>query len=223
MFSIVFIILICIKHFILSLFYAKILLMLSIDRFYEDLLVINKSKFLSFVYPITSEAEAKGYLNNLREKYYDATHVCSAYSLSSPRLEKADDDGEPSGTAGKPMLELLKKKGMENVLLVVVRYFGGIKLGAGGLVRAYTNAGNLVLDKAKLVNMVSVDEYHAEIDVSMGSRVLETIRSMGGEVLSCRYTEKAEIDFCGQIKEKLESIYPNIKIIKTGSKIVCQK
>ena len=197
--------------------------MISIDGIYEDLLVINKSKFLSFVYPITSEDEAKIYLKNLREKFSDATHVCSAYSLSSPRLEKADDDGEPSGTAGKPMLELIKKKGMDNILLVVVRYFGGIKLGAGGLVRAYTNAGNLVLDKAKIVSMVSIDEYRAEIDLSLGSKLLDTISSMGGEIVSCRYSDKTEVVFMGNVTDSLKSMFPSVNIEKIGSKIICQK
>lgn len=197
--------------------------MISIDDSYEDLLVINKSKFLSFAYPVFSEEEAKVQLNILRERFSDATHVCSAYSLSSPRIEKADDDGEPSGTAGKPMLELLKKKGLENVLLVVVRYFGGIKLGAGGLVRAYTGAGNLVLDKAKVVNKVAVNEFIAKIDLSLGSKLQESIRSMGGEIISCVYNDKTEISFCGEICDKIKSIYPSVEIEKIGSKIVCQK
>ena len=196
--------------------------MISIDGIYEDLLIINKSKFYSFVYPITSEDEAKQYLKELRDRFSDATHVCSAYSLSCPKVEIADDNGEPSGTAGKPMLELIKKKGLDNVLLAVVRYFGGIKLGAGGLVRAYTNSGNIVLDKARVVEIVSVDEYRAEIDLSLGAKFMDTIRTSGGEILSCKYTDKVEVDFLGVEPEKLKSIYSSVNIIKTGSKI-CQK
>lgn len=197
--------------------------MISIDGIYEDLLVINKSKFYSFVYPITSEEQAKEYINSLEEKYADATHVCTAYLLSSPKVEKANDDGEPSGTAGKPMLELLKKKGLDNVLLAVVRYFGGIKLGAGGLVRAYTNAGNLVLDKAKVVEMITVEEYNAIADISIGNKVMETIRQGGGELLSCKYTDKVEMNFIGYNADKLKQIYPNIEVVSVGSKVVCQK
>lgn len=196
--------------------------MISIDGIYEDLLIINKSKFYSFVYPITSEDEAKQYLKELRDRFSDATHVCSAYSLSSPRIEKADDNGEPSGTAGKPMLELIKKKGIDNVLLAVVRYFGGIKLGAGGLVRAYTNSGNLVLDKAKVVEIVTIDEYEAEIDIAHGSRLLDFLRTSGAEVLSCRYTDRVTIGFVGVESDKLTAIFPSIKISKVGSR-VCQK
>lgn len=197
--------------------------MISIDGIYEDLLVINKSKFYAFVYPITSEEEAKEYINSLEERFADATHVCTAYLLSSPKVEKANDDGEPSGTAGKPMLELLKKKGLDNVLLAVVRYFGGIKLGAGGLVRAYTNAGNLVLDKAKVVEMISVEEYQAVVDIAIGNKVMETIRQGGAEVLSCKYTDKVEMSFIGYDIGKLKQIYPTIEVSHVGSRIVCQK
>lgn len=197
--------------------------MISIDGIYEDLLVINKSKFYSFVYPITTEEQAKTFIAELEEKFADATHICTAYLLSSPKVEKANDDGEPSGTAGKPMLELLKKKGLDNVLLAVVRYFGGIKLGAGGLVRAYTNAGNLVLDKAKVIDIVSVDEYLAVVDIAVGNKVMETVRQGGGEILTCKYTDKVEMKFINYNVDKLKSIYPNIEVIKVGSRVVCQK
>ena len=197
--------------------------MISIDGIYEDLLVINKSKFYASVYPITSEEEAKEYINKLEEKYADATHICTAYLLSSPKVEKANDDGEPSGTAGKPMLELLKKKGLDNVLLAVVRYFGGIKLGAGGLVRAYTNAGNLVLEKANVVEIISVEEYQVVVDISIGNKVMETIRQGGGEVLSCKYTDKVEMTFIGYSVDKLKQIYPTAEVSVVGSRIVCQK
>lgn len=197
-------------------------MMISIDGNYEDLLVISKSKFYSFAFPITTEEEAKEILHNLRERFKDATHVCSAYSLSSPRVERADDDGEPNGTAGKPMLELIKKKSLDNVLLVVVRYFGGIKLGAGGLVRAYTNASNLVLDKARVVDIVNVDIYKVEIELLLGSKLMEVLRSMQGEVLSCKYTEKVEIEICGVEIDKILAIFPSANITKIGSKL-CQK
>lgn len=196
--------------------------MISIDNIYEDLIVINKSKFYSFAYPITNEAQAKEYLNNLKDRFSDATHVCSAYSLSSPRIEKADDNGEPSGTAGKPILELIKKRNLDNVLVAVVRYFGGIKLGAGGLVRAYTNASNLVLDKAKVVDIVNLDVYRASIELSLGAKVMDSIRSQNGEILSCKYMDKVELEFVGVDIEKLKEIYPTIDVRVVGSR-VCQK
>ena len=191
--------------------------MKSIDGTYEDLLVINKSKFYSFAYPITTEIEAKEIVEELNNKYSDATHVCYAYSLSSPRLDKADDDGEPSGTAGKPILELIKKRGLENVLVAVVRYFGGIKLGAGGLVRAYTNSGNLVLDKASVVEVVEVDKYSAVADVSIGAKLSNLILGCGGKLLSTSYSDKVTVEFMGVDIEKIKLTYPDVVIEKIGS------
>ena len=191
--------------------------MKSIDGIYEDLLVINKSKFYAFAYPITTETEAKEIVEELNRKYNDATHVCYAYSLSSPRLDKADDDGEPSGTAGKPILELIKKRGLENVLVAVVRYFGGIKLGAGGLVRAYTNSGNLVLDKSSVIEVVEVDKFEVVADVSLGSKISHSIMSVGGQILSTNYSDVVKIEFMNCDVQKLKLIYPQAEIRKIGS------
>lgn len=197
--------------------------MLSIDGIYEDLYVINKSKFYAFAYPVTSEMQVKYYLNILRDKFADATHICYAYSLSSPRLEKADDNGEPSGTAGKPILELIKKKNMDNVFVAVVRYFGGIKLGAGGLVRAYTTSANLVLDKAKIIEMIEVETFRVEVDVQNGARLMDSIRAFGGEIICCVYEDRAIVEFRGHIIDKIKSIYPNAKVERIGSEMICQK
>ena len=197
--------------------------MVSIDGIYEDCYIINKSKFFSFAYPVFSEGEVKEILKSLREKYSDATHICFAYSLSSPRLEKADDNGEPSGTAGKPMLELLKKKNLENVLIVVIRYFGGLKLGAGGLVRAYTTASNIVLDKSNVVEIKKVPIYKAIIDVSIGNKLQEFVRKNGGNIRNCLYSEKTTLEFVGDIEEKIKSVFPECEIEQVGSENICLK
>lgn len=190
--------------------------MKSIDGIYEDLLIINKSKFYAFAYPVTSEEDIAKALGDLQKKYSDATHICYAYSLSSPRLEKADDNGEPGGTAGKPILELIKKRGLENILIAVVRYFGGIKLGAGGLVRAYTSASNLVVDKANIVEIVEMDKYLAVADVAVGSKFRNYIVSSGGKVLAERYGEHYEIEFFGVESNSICGMFPSVKIKTIG-------
>jgi len=101
-------------------------------------IIIKKSKFITLTYNIDSIENVKNKLNELNEEYKDATHVCYAYIVNNE--EKCSDNGEPSGTAGLPILNVLKKENLNNVLCVVIRYFGGIKLGAGGLVRAYSKA-----------------------------------------------------------------------------------
>lgn len=102
---------------------------------------INKSRFISHIKPVASEDEAKAFINEIKAQHKDATHNCSAYTIGPEmNIQKANDDGEPSGTAGVPMLEILKKLDLHDVCVVVTRYFGGIKLGGGGLIRAYSGA-----------------------------------------------------------------------------------
>ena len=113
---------------------------------------INKSKFISYLIKIDDIDNVGKELNKLKEKYKDATHICYAYVIDGK--EKASDDGEPSGTAGKPILEILKKNNLDHVLVVVVRYFGGIKLGAGGLLRAYANSVNDLIKTSELKELV---------------------------------------------------------------------
>ena len=103
--------------------------------------VISKSRFIAYIKPVSTENEAKAFIDEIKTKHKDATHNCSAYNVGPEmNIQKANDDGEPSGTAGIPMLEILKKQEIHNVCVVVTRYFGGIKLGAGGLIRAYSGA-----------------------------------------------------------------------------------
>lgn len=104
----------------------------------EHTIIIKNSKFICYIYQVESIEEIDKLLSENREKYYDATHCCYAYILDN--LKKESDDGEPSGTAGIPMLQVLEKNNLNHVLCIVVRYFGKIKLGAGGLVRAYTKS-----------------------------------------------------------------------------------
>lgn len=124
---------------------------------------INKSRFIGIVKKITSKEEALLYLNNLKDEYKTATHLCYAYIL--PNTKKYSDNGEPTGTAGLPILEVLEKNNLNYLLAVVVRYFGGIKLGANGLIRAYTNAISNVIDNnikelEKGYRIKIIEDYH---------------------------------------------------------------
>ena len=119
-------------------------------------IVEKKSKFIAELFYVTSEEEAKEKLEEIRKKYYDAKHHCYAYRVIDENriIERASDDGEPAGTAGAPILHLLNKLELTNVLLVVTRYFGGILLGTGGLIRAYTQASQLAIENAQMVEVV---------------------------------------------------------------------
>lgn len=111
--------------------------------------IVEKSRFIATAIPCATEADAQAAIARITKEFWDATHNCTAYALG-PRQEqqRSSDNGEPSGTAGKPMLEVLKKTGLTNTLIVVTRYFGGIKLGAGGLIRAYSHSAAEVIHSA---------------------------------------------------------------------------
>ena len=116
---------------------------------YQIEYIIEKSRFIATAAPCHTEAEAAAFIQRISKNYWDASHNCTAYCLG-PRQEqqRSSDNGEPSGTAGKPMLEVLKKTGITDTVIVVTRYFGGIKLGAGGLIRAYAHSAALVVQEA---------------------------------------------------------------------------
>ena len=113
----------------------------SVSKEFRHEYIVDKSRFITTIYPCTTEEEAQAFISRINKEFWDATHNCTAYALG-PKQEqqRSSDNGEPSGTAGKPMLEVLKKTGITNVAVVVTRYFGGIKLGAGGLIRAYSHS-----------------------------------------------------------------------------------
>ncbi len=122
--------------------------MYIIDKNIENELIIKKSRFITKLYYIDDVNYIQDIISNLKKEYKKATHICYAYSVNGN--QKAVDDGEPNNTAGKPILNVINKKDVTNILVVVIRYFGGIKLGAGGLVRAYTNSAS---EAFKLVNL----------------------------------------------------------------------
>ena len=134
-------------------------------------IVIEKSSFICNLIPISSKEEADYYLKEINKEHYKATHNCYAYTLFDPTTLKSSDDGEPSGTAGIPILEVLRKNNLFQVLAVVTRYFGGIKLGAGGLVRAYTQATAKAIEKAKLFKSCIFTHYEIEFTYDLISFV----------------------------------------------------
>lgn len=129
--------------------------------------VIKKSKFIARAVHITTEEEAQAYLRDGKKQYWDARHNCYAYQLGMNfEKQKSSDDGEPSGTAGKPILEVLKNKSLTNTLIVVTRYFGGIKLGTGGLIRAYGTAAVAALDNAIIEDYIDCRILYLQTDYS---------------------------------------------------------
>lgn len=144
----------------------------TIHEFGYDEIIINKSKFIGYAKPIDSEQDAIEFINEIRAKHRDATHNVYAYVFGeNNNIQRYSDDGEPSGTAGIPVLEVIKKEDLRNVVVVVTRYFGGIKLGAGGLVRAYTKGAKIGLEAGIIIEKILFKKIMARIDYTLYGKV----------------------------------------------------
>lgn len=136
-------------------------------------IIQKKSKFICHIKHIDNEEEALDYINSLKKKYYDAKHHCYAYciGLEDNGIERFNDDREPSGTAGKPILEVLKGSGMKNVIAVVIRYFGGVLLGTGGLIKAYTDATQAALEECLTYENTLCEKIELIVDYSLQPKI----------------------------------------------------
>lgn len=143
---------------------------LRIKNEFSNTIQIEKSTFICYLRRCDDEESAKTFINEIRKKHYDATHVCTAYYIDD-NYQKSNDDGEPKGTAGIPMLETIKKMNIEKICVCVVRYFGGIKLGAGGLIRAYSNSVSEAINKVEKLKLIPVNIYQINIPYNMVSKI----------------------------------------------------
>lgn len=158
----------------------------SYDEFVE-----KKSTFITHLVRVTSEEEAREFIQKMKKKHYDATHVCSCYVVGdNNEITRANDDGEPSGTAGAPMLDVLVKNEIKNVCATVIRYFGGTKLGTGGLVRAYRGGVINALKNATLVERKDALEIRLELDYSLNGKIEYEIEKTNFIVNNLEYTDK---------------------------------
>ena len=156
-------------------------------------LLIRKSRFIGCVQPMTDRAEAQKIVAELRAHHPGAAHVC--WALLAGGQSAAVDDGEPSGTAGRPMLEVLRRQGLEGVLATVVRYFGGVKLGAGGLVRAYTDCVAQALLTAEKTEIVKTKTLYCNTTRAVEGLVRRAIAKAGATILNVEHGTYVEIDF----------------------------
>lgn len=152
------------------------------------------SRFLGFAIPCGSERQAAEIIASKRKEYWDARHAVYAYVLSDGTA-RFSDDGEPHGTAGKPVLDVLKSSNLENVLIVVVRYFGGILLGTGGLVRAYTAAACAALEKAEKFRIAEGDEFSATVGYGDYDRLVFLLKEEGAEITESDFSDSVNIKF----------------------------
>lgn len=156
---------------------------------------IQKSRFIAHIKRAETEAEAQEFIQTLKKKYWDASHNCSAYIIGEhDQIQKANDDGEPSGTAGVPILEVLKKKKLKDTVVVITRYFGGIKLGAGGLIRAYGKVTSEGISVTGMVERVLMRIIHINIEYTLLGKVEKGLRSSRYTIKDIHYKENVEIE-----------------------------
>lgn len=153
---------------------------------------VKKSQFICAIYPTQTKAESKDIIGKVNQRYSDATHNCTAYIVSDG--EGFDDDGEPGGTAGKPMINVLRKNELHNVTAVVTRYFGGIKLGAGGLVRAYSKSVMETIANAEIVEIEEYDIYTITFEYSEIRAADTEVRNNSLDVIDKQYSDKVSYD-----------------------------
>lgn len=156
----------------------------------------KKSRFIALLSPVSSQLDVQQQLNAARKTYHDATHHCSAFRLliDNITVEASSDDGEPSGSAGLPMLHQLAGKNLHNVLAIVVRYYGGTKLGVGGLVRAYSDAVSEALENASIMTQVLMSTITIRFPVEVNSRVMSTIHRYTAQVKALVYEEPVRVE-----------------------------
>ena len=177
--------------------------MKTIKEITSSEIIVNKSRFIATLFPISNKEEATKFLEETRKKYFDARHNCYAYIIydpkeSTPIIKKSSDDGEPSGTAGAPILECLEGADLVNVLCVVTRYFGGILLGTGGLARAYSSSCKESISKAQQEKIIT-DLYEGyEINLEMTYELYNTVK----KVLETKKYKEIRTDFTEKISTK---------------------
>lgn len=192
----------------------------TLHDFGSDEYIVEKSRFIGYAKPIKSEEEAVEFINEIKKKHKDATHNVWAYTVGETmNIQRYSDDGEPQGTAGIPTLEVIKKEDLRDVAVVVTRYFGGIKLGAGGLVRAYTKGAKIGIEAAQVIQKVKYKEVSIIIDYNQIGKVQNEIMNMGYTVKDTLYSDKVDILVYSR-EEDVESLKARMVDITSGTAIL---
>lgn len=174
----------------------------TVKGYGENEIEIERSRFIAHVGRAETADEALEFIQKIKKIHSNATHNCSAYLIGeNDQIQKANDDGEPSGTAGVPILEVLKKKKLKDTVVVITRYFGGIKLGAGGLIRAYGRAASEGLSAAGIVERMLMNIMHIKVDYNWLGKLENELRSSPFLLKEIHYLEKVEVEVYVEINQ----------------------
>lgn len=188
----------------------------SIDHKAEVIEYIEKSKFISQAFPVYSEEQANEIIHKVKKEHYKATHNVPAYIIGENyETQKCSDDGEPSGTAGVPVLEIIKKENLTNILIIVTRYFGGIKLGAGGLIRAYAHMAKKVIHESQIIQRVLSKKIEVIIDYTYWGKLENECNVHGFDIDTINFLDKVYLYFYLQEHQE-KNLYQLIENITKG-------
>ena len=178
------------------------------------------SKFLAFAYPVDSEIEIKERLDELKKEYFDARHHCFAWVLGPDKARlRSFDDGEPNHSAGDPILGKIRSLDLTNILVVVVRYFGGIKLGVGGLINAYKAAAEDALEKAQIIEKVVTAGLQLSFEYEITSDVMRMLKESDAEILSQHFADRTTLQLSVPLKEK-DRLQSRLELMKAMGKSI---
>lgn len=162
----------------------------SCDEFIE-----KKSRFIGYVKPVSNQTDAVEFINQIKSKHWDAAHNVSAYVLKENNIQRSSDDGEPSGTAGVPVLDVLLKENLVDVCVVVTRYFGGILLGAGGLIRAYSHASKIAVESGNIITMAPCKCLRTTVDYNYYERLGILLNVIGANIENSTFSDNVTVEF----------------------------
>ena len=186
------------------------------EGIYEE----KKSQFIARVYPVSDEDEVIRYIEAAKKKYWDARHNCHAFVIGdNNEITRCSDDGEPSGTAGKPILEVILRSGLHNCLIIVTRYFGGTLLGTGGLVRAYTQSAKEAVCNSILAKRIPGEKYIVTTDYNGLGKIQNVVSGIGAEISGTEYTDKVVISILVE-KEKSTELVNKLTEITNGRAVI---
>lgn len=186
----------------------------TVEKEASDFFIEKKSKFIGYAKPVKTQEDALEFISEIKSKHWDATHNVYAYVLRENNIQRYSDDGEPSGTAGVPVLDVMLKESLVDVCVVATRYFGGTLLGAGGLVRAYSHTSKIALEAAGIITMAQCSVMSAEVDYSFYDRLNILLSDFSAVILNTSFSDKVCVEF--SVKENIVDLL-NAKLIDVSN------
>ncbi|MBE6741578.1 MAG: YigZ family protein [Ruminococcaceae bacterium] len=187
----------------------------TVENEASDFFIEKKSRFIGYVCPVKTQEEAAGFISKIKSKHWDATHNVSAFVLRENNIQRCSDDGEPSGTAGVPVLDAILKAGIVDVCVVATRYFGGTLLGAGGLVRAYSHTSKIALEAGGIITMAECAVLETNVDYNFYERMNILLSEFNAVIRNTEFADSVKITF--SVKEAYkEALEDKLKDISNG-------